>query len=78
MSKPSKKTTIRRKDRCSEAMKAAGYEQVECYYCILFAHEDGITRMEFDTWYDVEQWINGVVFDDPDVSDAVEKIMKAS
>lgn len=71
----SKRTMIRRKDRCIAAMKVAGYEQVECYYCILFAHEDGLTRMEFDTWYDVEEWLRDVVFDDPKVSDAVESIL---
>ena len=71
----SKNTMIRRKDRCIAAMKAAGYEQVDCYYCILFAHEDGLTRVEFDTWHDVEEWLRGLVFDDPIVSDAVENIL---
>jgi hypothetical protein len=30
--------------------------------------------MQMESWEAAEEWLNGVVFDDPDVSDKVERI----
>ena len=31
--------------------------------------------VRYDNWTNVKEWLEGVVFDDPEVSDAVESIM---
>ena len=59
-----------------EAMEAAGYylDPIESTPDNLrFMHEGGVMQME--SWKAAEDWLNGVVFDDPDVSDQVEKIL---
>ena len=60
------------------AMRAAGYE-----YDDLESRDDWVrffgdycTMLSFGSWGEVEEWLNGVVFDDPDISDRVERIMK--
>jgi len=59
-----------------KAMDAAGwwFNEMESHDSWLWFHGD-YSNMSFDSWKDVEDWLNGVVFDDPEVSDAVEKIM---
>lgn len=32
-------------------------------------------KMQFNSWDDVREWLNGVVFDDPELSDRVEKFL---
>ena len=59
-----------------EAMEAAGYylDPIESTPDNLrFVHEGGVMQME--SWEAAEEWLNGVVFDDPDVSDKVERIL---
>lgn len=61
-----------------EAMEAAGYwfDSFESYGDYLLFRGDYGTRMTFESREEVEEWLRGVVFDDPDVSDAVERIMR--
>ena len=58
------------------AMDAAGrnYNGLESGPGFLVFNGDGFTE-RFDSWRDVRDWLEGVVFDDPEVSDAVEKIL---
>lgn len=66
--------------RLVEAMEAAGYwfDDFSSYDgYLLFSGHYG-TSMDFECWADVEEWLRGVVFDDPDVSDAVERIMRCA
>lgn len=59
-----------------EAMEAAGYylDPIESKPDNLrFMHEGGVMQME--SWKEAEEWLSGVVFDDPDVSDRVERIL---
>lgn len=37
--------------------------------------DDNLQNIHFANWPDVRAWLEGVVFDDPDVSDAVERIL---
>lgn len=63
-----------------DAMAEAGWDfddidSDEPYY--LRFNSDMGDRMNFDYgWQEVKDWLDGVVFDDPEVSDAVERIMK--
>ena len=61
-----------------KAMDAAGWyhNSLESYDGYITFDSDYGYCMDFDSWEDVEDWLLGVVFDDPEVSDAVEKIMK--
>ena len=59
------------------AMAAAGY-----YYDELESSDDQLrflgeygTVMYMDSWKEAKEWLEGVVFDDPAVSDRVEKIL---
>ena len=60
-----------------EAMAAAGYE-----YDDIGSHDEWVNffsdygSFSFDSWQEVEDWLRGVVFDDPDISDLVERIMR--
>lgn len=66
------------KETLIAAMDAAGYwfDNFESYDgCLVFSGNYG-TTMYFDSWEEVEEWLRGVVFDDPDVSDRVENILR--
>lgn len=66
-----------RVDRVTRAMEAAGYSLDPIESSAergIFNGEYG-ARMEFETVHAAEEWLEGVVFDDPEMSDAVEKIM---
>lgn len=66
-----------RVDRVTRAMEAAGYSLDPIESSAergVFNGEYG-ARMDFNTVHEAEEWLDGVVFDDPEVSDAVEKIM---
>ena len=65
------------KAKIVEAMDAAGY-----YFDKMESRDDQLrflgdygTVMYMDGWKDAKEWLEGVVFDDPDVSDRVEKIL---
>lgn len=59
------------------AMEAAGYwyDDLESYETWIIFRGDYCTSMYFNSWEEVNDWLRGVVFDDPAVSDAVEKIL---
>ena len=64
-------------DRVTRAMEAAGYrlDEIDTTPTMgVFRGEGGI-RVEFNSAREAEEWLDGVVFDDPEVSDAVEHIM---
>lgn len=61
----------------TSVMKIAGYEYDDINSSdgdLHFADSYGQT-MHVESWDDVKEWLEGVVFDDPDISDAVEKAM---
>lgn len=66
-----------RVDRVTRAMEAAGYslDPIESSAERGVFNGDYGARMEFETVLEAEEWLEGVVFDDPEMSDAVEKIM---
>lgn len=61
-----------------DAMEAAGYwfDSFQSYDGYLRFSGDYGTRMTFESWEEVEDWLRGVVFDDPEVSARVEHIMR--
>lgn len=62
------------KDNLIKAMDAAGYTYDELESTddwLRFFYDGGVMTM--DGWQDLEDWLNGVVFDDPDVADEVER-----
>ena len=61
-----------------EAMGAAGYtyDSINSGDELIFRDEYGAAR--FDNWHEAYGWLNTVTFDDPDVSDKVEKILKGT
>ena len=58
-------------------MDAAGYsfDELESTDDNLRFLGEGGTLMQMSGWKDAKEWLEGVVFDDPDVSDRVEKIL---
>ena len=64
-------------DLLCKAMTAAGYNYapVESYIGWLVFRSDYGDPLHFITWQAVREWLEGVVFDDPEVSDAVERIL---
>lgn len=71
------------KDLLIKAMEAAGYyyDDIDSYSdgsWLVFSGEEHTAYFGEDTgdgWQEVEDWLDGVVFDDPERSDAVEKIL---
>lgn len=64
------------KDKLIKAMDVAGYTYDELESTddwLRFFYDGGVMTM--DGWQDVEDWLNGVVFDDPDVAAKVYNIM---
>jgi len=62
-----------------KAMAVAGYhyDDIDSYDgYLVFDGDYCCVRMTFESWYEVEEWLRGVVFDDPDVSGTVEMILK--
>lgn len=76
--KETRETTEETRDYLKMAMEAAGYHyddiNSDSYLCF---HDEYGGSDRFPDWHEVKDWLNGVVFDDPDVSDKVEKIMKS-
>lgn len=64
-------------EKLIDAMEAAGYwyDDLESYETWIIFRGDYCTSMYFNSWEEVNDWLRGVVFDDPAVSDAVEKIL---
>ena len=60
----------------ARAMRAAGYGYLGLDRTgeLCFTDEN-LQNIRFAAWPDVRTWLEGVVFDDPDVSDAVERIL---
>ena len=65
------------KERLISAMDAAGYtyDSIESAdnYLRFFAGCGLVITM--DSWQDCKEWFDGVVFDDPEISDKVESIL---
>lgn len=72
-----------------DAMEAAGYwfDSFESYenaelirteglHTWLVFRGDDCYTMYFDSWEEVEEWLRCVMFDDPDVYDRVENILR--
>ena len=58
------------------AMAAAGYDydDIDSYdECLVF--RGNFIKTEFSSWDDALEWLEYVVFDDPELSDNVERIM---
>lgn len=69
-----------RKDRygkVKDAMRTAGYNydwQHSDDYTLCFVTDLG-QSIQFDNWMDVEDWINTVVFDDPNTNQRIQNIL---
>ena len=68
------------KDKMIRAMEAAGY-----YYDDINSYDDGYVvfrgdygSMSFDNLNEVADWLDNVVFDDPEVADTVEAILNSN
>lgn len=64
-------------DNLIAAMEAAGYffDDIDSYEGWLVFNGDYCTKMEFSDWDGVQDWLENVIFDDPEISDKVEKIL---
>lgn len=65
-----------KKRKLITAMAAAGYyyDEMESYENALHFYGE-YSNSWWNGWQEVEEWLEGVVFDDPATSDAVEKIL---
>lgn len=65
------------KEQVIEAIEAAGYhyDELESSEDQLRFMGEGGTIMEMESWREAEDWLEGMVFDDPAVSDRVEGIL---
>lgn len=65
------------RDQLIRAMEAAGYhyDELESTPDNLRFFGEGGNTMTMGGWKECEDWLNGVVFDDPQVSDYVETIL---
>lgn len=70
------------REKLIAAMEAAGYwfDDIDSYDnsftgCWLVFRGDYGVSIDFSSWENVYDWLRGVDFDDPAVSDAVEKIL---
>lgn len=62
--------------RIIEAMKVAGYhfDEINSYDSYIFFNNE-YAHLYFESVDEIIAWLDGVVFDDPEISDNVEKIM---
>ena len=69
-------TPDERREQITRAMDAAGYHFDEIGsdngYLVFEGETD---RLRFDNWAGAAEWLDGVVFDDPERSEAVERIL---
>jgi hypothetical protein len=65
------------KARLVRAMMAAGYniDTDSTDDDLRFTYDGMVTPMRMGSWGEVEEWLNGVVFDDPKVADEVRLIL---
>ncbi len=65
------------KEKVINAMKEAGYEfdDIDSSDNRLVFRGDYGSQMDFPSYEEAGEWLDGVVFDDPDVSDRVEQVM---
>ena len=64
-------------EKCKAAMEAAGYyfNEIDSYDgCVKFDTEH-LFNNSFESWKEVAEWLDGVVFEDPEISTVVEQIM---
>lgn len=63
-------------NRIIDAMKAAGYyfDEINSYDSYIVFDSD-YAHIYFESVDELIAWLDGVVFDDPEISDNVEKIM---
>lgn len=68
------------KDVLINAMEKAKYyyDDINSYDNWLVFRGDYCTSMEFSSWDDVLNWLKGVVFDDAEISDSVEKVLNSA
>ena len=63
-------------DKLNDCMCLSGYHYdglaSDGFLCF---HDNYGGSVRFDSWPEVREWLDGVCFDDPDVSDAVERIL---
>lgn len=63
------------RDRITLAMQAAGYSR-DPYADTLTYNSEGGARLQFEGGYrEAYEWLNGVVFDDPEIGEAVENAL---
>ena len=69
--------TKQMKSKIIDAMDAAGYyfDELESTDDNLRFLGEGGQVLYMDSWKEAKEWLDGVVFDDPAVSDRVEKIL---
>lgn len=67
-------------DRVSRAMEAAGYTANENFSVAKpsYNYEGQTVPLQFENFRENMEWLDGVVFDDPAISNAVERIMHPS
>ncbi len=66
-----------RMEQIAEAFEAAGfsYDEINSYGGYLVFHEEGGTPYTFQSWEEAAEWIDGVVFDEPERNEAAERVM---
>lgn len=70
--------TMEKLDIYNQAMELAGYhyDEINSYEGYLaYNYENATMPMVFRSEEEVREWLDGMVFDDPEISDKVEKIM---
>lgn len=72
-----KKINEKQRGRIIKAMAAVGYyyDELESYTGYLRFTGAGFT-ISFNSWRGVLEWLNGVVFDDPELIKTVENILQ--
>jgi N12 class adenine-specific DNA methylase len=66
-----------RMEQLVEAFEAAGYtyDDINSYGGYLVFHGEGGDGCAFQSWEEADEWINGVVFDEPERNEAVERVL---
>ncbi len=74
---PSEHTPEERQTQIKDAFQAAGmtFDDFDSYDGYLVFRPEGGEAYTFPSWEEAAEWIDGVVFDDPERSDASERIM---
>lgn len=66
-----------RMEQLVEAFEAAGYtyDDINSYGGYLVFHGEGGDGCAFQSWEEADEWINGVIFDEPERNEAVERVL---